>query len=71
MISTLTSFSVPSQLVTGVAAGGLLVFLIMIHLLDDSPSLKITASYFRLFSAPLLVFLGFSVISYVFHVLSS
>jgi hypothetical protein len=71
MISTLTSFSVPSQIITGIAAGVLLIMLVVIHLYSDSPSARKFMSCLGLFAAPLLVFLGFSIISYVFNVLTS
>jgi hypothetical protein len=71
MISTLTSFSVPSQTITALAAGGLLIILTIMLFLDKSSHVKRYFVNFGLFAAPLLVFLGFAALSYIFRVLSS
>jgi hypothetical protein len=71
MISTLTSLSVPPQIVTGIVAGGLILILMITHLLDNTSQTRKFASCFKLFSAPLLIFFGFAALIYTIRVLTS
>jgi hypothetical protein len=72
MISTFVSFTVPSAVISGIASGGLLIFLIAAQMLDSERSaLKQSVRQIMVFATPLLVFFAFSVIIFLFHALTN